>query len=558
VWHCRTTTAIEFEWLRHHLVNIYRIGIFTKSYIGVMMDPDSVPPDFGYDYQAWTDAISKIDVLESRSLSHQEITKSLATYANFLTIYPWLYAYWIQYANLVLAATDDFNRAIELLRTKALAPSTLKFSVEMWSEYLKFHSLHNPLNSKEVMRAVYVDVLDSAGSLFGSGAIWKEALGIEVSMNGRPFFLLAKAVSYPINEIRSLWTELQPVISKTSTAELVGFSPVLSLSELFRMKIERVDVVDEQEVRAQAIERLTEIYNAALKNQCRRLKFETLITRSYFHFYSPDESQIMNWDNYLTMLEKSGATTEECIEVFERALIPCALIDSMWIRYANYAETVSIDLARQVYKRAPYRVMPRVRILFAEFEEEYSSPEVCREIYHEMSESNVAELVRAAAHFEIRSGNNAGAVELLTAARDRLQGDLDGWGLIAAELLELAGVESECRPSAVYIAKLANRVLLTEPQRANTILYEAILGENRVLLEDRIPLLKLYLELLRRFGTEAGFQLEMELLFLRLSNLIVWHRDYFSQSFIASAQPPVARARAWIEYQKQIPPEVTI
>jgi pre-mRNA-processing factor 39 len=522
-----------------------------------MIDPASVPSDFGYDYKSWTEAINKIDTIEIHSLSQQDITKHLTTYATFLKYFPWLYAYWIQYATLLLAATDDFNRAKQLLLTEALAPSTLKYSIEMWSEYIKFHSLHHPSNSNEIMRSVYLDVLDRAGSLFGSGSIWRAALSIENSMNGRPFFLLAKAVSYPINEIRAFWTELQSVISKTATSELLAFSPHLSLPELMALTIETVDVADDQTARAEVVERLTEMYNNALKNQCRRLKFETLITRSYFHFNSPDESQIMNWDNYITMLEESNATHEECIEVFERALIPCALIDSMWIRYAHYAETFSVEFARQIYTRIPYRVMPRLRILFAEFEEEHSPPDVAREIYDAMSESTISEQVLAAAHFEARNGNTARAIEILTAARDRFRNDLDGWGLIAAELLELGGIESECLPSAVYIAKLSSHVLSAYPQRANTILFEAILGENRVILEDRVPLLKRYLELLREFGTEAAFQFEMELLLFRLSNLVVWHKDYFTQSFLASGQPPESRPRAWIEYQKQVSPELT-
>jgi hypothetical protein len=531
---------------------------YTKPHRCHMADgePDLALCDFGHDYKAWTDAISKVDILESRSFSQHELTRNLALYAEFLKVYPWLYAYWIQYANLLLAATDDFSRATALLRNEALAPSALKYSIEMWSEYLKFQSLHHPANAKTLIHAVYIEALENAGSLFGAGPLWRSAVSLETELSGRPFFLLAKAMCYPVNEIRELWADLQAVLPKTPTAELLAFAPDLPLSELLGLSVGAVEFGDEQTVRSEAIEKLSVLYHNALKNQCKRLKYESLITRTYFHFNSPDESQIMNWENYITMLEEDG-TEQERIELFERALIPCAHIEGIWIRYANYAETLSLDFARQIYGRIPYRVMPRTRILFAEFEEQNSHPDVCRAIYQELAESDVAELIIAAAHFELRSGDASAAVAILTAARDRLMEDVNGCGLIAAELLEIGGVESDIPPSAVYIAKLANRVITADPQRANTILYEAILGKNRVLLEDRVPLLKLYLELLRQFGTEANFQLEMELLFHKLSNLLVWHKDYFGHSFLASAQPPEARPRAWIEYQKQIPPDVT-
>jgi hypothetical protein len=422
----------------------------------------------------------------------------------------------------------------------------------MWTDFTKFFSLHLPPTDIARMRSVYAEALEAVGSSFASGQLWRSALAFETANNGRPFFLLAKAICYPIGELRTFWTDLQTLISKTLTSELAAFSPSLTLAELFEMPIEEQTFSDEQAARSEIIQKLTDRYNAALKSHCRRLKFEALITRTYFHFNSPDESQINNWEDYISMLQDSEASRHEIVELFERALIPCAFIDGIWFRYATYIETFSVEEARLVYQRIPYAVMPRLRVVYAEFEEEFSELGVYDRIYQELSESRLVEHVIAAANYKLRHDQTESAIALLTEARDRLADDPEGRAVVASVLLEVSGIESDDVHSGIYVIKRAKKVAESDPQAANTILFDAIFSDTQILIEDRVSILQTYLEYVRQWGFEASFQLDMELAFMNMKNKVVWHRDYFEHSFLTAGEPPEKRDQAWIEYQRHV------
>jgi hypothetical protein len=326
----------------------------------------------------------------------------------------------------------------------------------------------------------------------------------------------------------------------------------LSLGELFEIPIDQQTFSDEQAARSEIIQRLTDLYKVSLKSHDRRLKFETLITRTYFHFNSPDESQINNWEDYISMLQDSDASQREIVELFERALIPCAFVDGIWFRYATYLEAFSVDEARLVYERIPYAVMPRLRVVYAEFEEEFSAPDVYDRIYQELSESRLAEHVIAAANYRLRHDQTEGAIAVLTDARDRLADDPEGAAVVASVLLDVSGIESNDVHSGVYAVKRARKVAESDPQAANTIMFDAIFSDTQILIEDRVSILQIYLEYIRQWGFEASFQLDMERAFMNMKNTVVWHRDYFEHSFLSAGEPPENRDRAWIDYQRHL------
>jgi hypothetical protein len=103
----------------------------------------------------------KLSFVGSQILSPQGLANS-----RFLAHFAWLYALWIQNANLLLAS---------------VAPTALRYSVEMSSEYIKFHSLHHQTNSPKVMRFVYADALDTIGSSFNSESVWRSSQGVQKS-----------------------------------------------------------------------------------------------------------------------------------------------------------------------------------------------------------------------------------------------------------------------------------------------------------------------------------------------------------------------------------------
>jgi hypothetical protein len=132
--------------------------------------------------------------------------------------------------------------------------------------------------SPEYIKLPKYDVIDAAGSLFGSGPFRRADCALETELKRHPFFVLAKVVSIRVNEIHELWRDLQDVVPKSPTPERLVFLPDLSLSESLALMIDLADFGDEQVVRAKMINTLSTHHNA-MKTQSRRLKYEILITR---------------------------------------------------------------------------------------------------------------------------------------------------------------------------------------------------------------------------------------------------------------------------------------
>ena len=72
----------------------------------------------------------------------------------------------------------------------------------------------------------------------------------------------------------------------------------------------------------------------------------------YFHVKALDEGQLKNWRGYLDFEEKDG-DLHSVVDLYERCLVPCALYEEFWIRYARYfAKRNMIAEANEVYSKA--------------------------------------------------------------------------------------------------------------------------------------------------------------------------------------------------------------
>ena len=66
-------------------------------------------------------------------------------------------------------------------------------------------------------------------------------------------------------------------------------------------------------------------------------RFEEKLKRTYFHVKPLDQKQLRTWDQYLDWEVEQG-DHERIIVLFERCLIPCALYEQFWAKYARYLE----------------------------------------------------------------------------------------------------------------------------------------------------------------------------------------------------------------------------
>ena len=59
--------------------------------------------------------------------------------------------------------------------------------------------------------------------------------------------------------------------------------------------------------------------------------------RTYFHVKPLDQKQLRVWDQYLDWQGEQG-DHQRIVVLFERCLIPCALYEQFWAKYARYLE----------------------------------------------------------------------------------------------------------------------------------------------------------------------------------------------------------------------------
>ena len=66
-------------------------------------------------------------------------------------------------------------------------------------------------------------------------------------------------------------------------------------------------------------------------------RFEEKLKRTYFHVKPLDQKQLRVWDQYLDWQVAQG-DHQRTVVLFERCLIPCALYEQFWAKYARYLE----------------------------------------------------------------------------------------------------------------------------------------------------------------------------------------------------------------------------
>lgn len=419
------------------------------------------------------------------------------------------------------------------------------------------------------MMDVYFEALDAIGRTYKAGAIWKTAIEfMKKEIKKSPFFMLTKAITCPVEGLFELWDELQSYLSKVSVEEMLIFENSNGESDIKSMYqkldgLNNTDNVDEKDLRASVARKLNDDFLKTKENYAKRLKFETAITRSYFHFLALDEAQICNWECYIETFKKmfhENNTKElfnDIIEIYERAIIPCNYVESIWLDYANFIETtLGESSAREIYFRIPFKVLPHSKVVYAEFEEEHSL-ENAKRVYNSMINTDYAEHVIAAAEFYFRNNDMESAKNILISSRDRMlqNDDVSGASAVAACLLEIAGEQSEMIYSAGYISKLIRKMILeNREEEANNLLFDVTQGEHSslLLLEDRINLIQIYLECCRKWGVDAAFQIELELEYNKLKNKLLWHKSYFEQRELKQKSSPESKYSKWLEYQRSL------
>mmetsp|Transcript_17521 Transcript_17521/g.59170 ORF Transcript_17521/g.59170 Transcript_17521/m.59170 type:complete len:479 (+) Transcript_17521:95-1531(+) len=164
-----------------------------------------------------------------------------------------------------------------------------------------------------------------------------------------------------------------------------------------------------------------QIQEAAEAAYVARQRFESALSRPYYHNQPLSAAQLAAWGAYLDYEEEFG-DARRVEAVFERCLIPCADYADFWVRYAlwaagakgNDAASVVIDRASQYLGASP-----DVALLQAQLLEARGLVDEAREVYERVCDDVAPGLLEGAlqfAHFERRQGDVGEARRIFEAA----------------------------------------------------------------------------------------------------------------------------------------------
>lgn len=163
-------------------------------------------------------------------------------------------------------------------------------------------------------------------------------------------------------------------------------------------------------------------YNILMKLQAglqTRWTFENNIKRGYFHVTDLEDAELDNWRKYLDYEEKEGDFNSTCF-LYERCLVPCALYEEFWLRYARWLFSQGKEEdCRLVYVRASCIFVPisqtTIRLNWARFEEKLGCINKARDIHMAILEQvpDHVETIISLAGVDRRHKGNDAAVRTL-------------------------------------------------------------------------------------------------------------------------------------------------
>lgn len=354
------------------------------------------PPIDVADFDNWVNILAKVDQSEDVEYAREK-------YRAFLSRYPNCYGFWQKYAEY----EKKMGNIAEAKAVWEKGIISIPLSIDLWLGYTT--DVKNIKNfPPESLRDLYARAIEIAGLEYQSDRLWLEAIGFERAVYidelckgnakancKRIGVLFDKLLSTPtfhapshldryvqyLNTIephlllsdreyedimRTVCKQLDKPIEEL--VHQVQLSYICQASEngmlnivtesaegTFPINVNSLqhDPTALQLVRGEIIARRNKIYDRNMKECEVRSGFEVNIKRPYFHVKPLDYPQLFNWLSYLDFELKEGH--EERIKIlFDRCLIPCALYEEFWIKYARWTwkEYKSKTKCRELYMKA--------------------------------------------------------------------------------------------------------------------------------------------------------------------------------------------------------------
>ncbi|ORY49067.1 hypothetical protein BCR33DRAFT_714130 [Rhizoclosmatium globosum] len=218
---------------------------------------------------------------------------------------------------------------------------------------------------------VFERASQGVGYDFLSHTFWDKYIDYEETRNKDPVKALAildRVIRIPLHQYSRYFEKFAKLLPTVRPTDAVSSDELERLSADIRAPTSSKEY--EIELRQKILALKTEVHTKTQIAVQKLWAFEAEIKRPYFHIKPMDDAQLANWRKYLDFLEAavdSGeAESSRLYVLYERCMVPCALYEEFWLRYASRTE---------------------LRLEYAAFEEEQGKIQEAGAIFTKLMES---------------------------------------------------------------------------------------------------------------------------------------------------------------------------
>lgn len=343
-----------------------------EAYDSLRADPET--------FENWEALVTATDALASSPGSQPEVATTVrSVFDALLSKFPLMFGYWLQYAQLEarLAAPS----APTVIQVYERAVCAFPNSIELWTSYLD-HAAESGLERPK-LKHLYLRALNHVGRDFLAHDVWDRYLAFEDDTQEK-IRMLKYLTSIPMHQYARYLEEYRNLSGEELPQEVV---------------------------------------EATARRTNERWAYESLITRNYFHVLPVEDEQYDNWRNYLAYSVANEKDLDDTRALFERALVPCALYEEIWLLYIKWAMDRGCpeDDVSAIFQKASEMVSisrPFIRLQWSLYAELIGDIQLARQILRTLESSPILtefkdEINIHRAHFERRQSID-GAIDFLS------------------------------------------------------------------------------------------------------------------------------------------------
>lgn len=282
-----------------------------------------------------------------------------STFEELLGSFPLLFGYWKKYTSVQY----QINGIDESVSVLSRALDVFPTSVDLWVDYLNI-LVSNFGAEKDKIRLNMEIASSYIGNQFLSHVFWDKFIEFEKSENSDLGSLVLlriylKIIRIPLHQYARYYQEFLALLPEFRVDDILHNEELeIALDPNDSEENKRIAIQQHfNAVFAQTQQYVTEIW-----------EYESKIQVSYFNLVNLPKEEIVNWDNYLNyQIDKfskspdSKLLKQQTISVFERCLIPTALLTKFWFKYLNWyldSFPTSFNEINAVYKKAVNLFVP--------------------------------------------------------------------------------------------------------------------------------------------------------------------------------------------------------